>query len=614
MSRCFPFPPPGYAKKLSIDDIDLLAKEKRKEKKEKKHKKDKDKNKGGKEKKDKERSKDKHRDKKQKREKHKDKKRDKNHKKCRNPDEGRAEGQSECSNVENTVQTDQFEDTSVVQELGRRIRDEDCATGSQSFEKGTDMHHNDSEFSGKVVINNVKSWSEGKESSKDKNRDKNTGNGRRDHIEAKVPKVAIVCNFGGMEQRMAEMFSPLEKDIKQPVEGKEKKRPHGIITRVDKDNFKDEKIFKAQSRWSDGKKFGPVGRTDQFMKTASIQELGRGVGDEDGSGRSHISEHITGTNHKKAEPLGKVAEGNASCWSAGREFSNIKVGCDSKVNEHRDATEVRGPKFSIVQNLKGMEQKGVEMARAMEEDTKKNMEGKHWCKTDGGRKSGDKDEKREGRSKGENKHKERKVEKAKVGKDLIGACKPYIFKESSRAPAGEGNTIKRKQPETNGFLLENDIRPSKLPKLISVDNTVAENGRKLEVSSTVTKSVSEEKGTAINNKQDKKEHKIEGAMDGRQTVTPMRPLSATTEAEQIQKPSSKPPHPGAECLSSILSVPKIDEWSDFDDQEWLFGSNSLPSKKTEVGCPRADAEQQVWAKALYIESADVSALPFVLPY
>ncbi|WVZ61252.1 hypothetical protein U9M48_011156 [Paspalum notatum var. saurae] len=99
MSRCFPFPPPGYEKTARPDaqlashlqqqqqQQQQLDKEKNKEKKHKKEKKEKDK-KEGKEKKDKDRSKDKHKDKKDRKEKHKDKKKDKSKEKSRESGEG----------------------------------------------------------------------------------------------------------------------------------------------------------------------------------------------------------------------------------------------------------------------------------------------------------------------------------------------------------------------------------------------------------------------------------------------------------------------------------------------------------------------------------------------
>ncbi|GAB4830291.1 hypothetical protein Ancab_019928 [Ancistrocladus abbreviatus] len=616
MSRCFPFPPPGYAPKLRIDDVNLLAKEKHKEKKEKKHTKDKYKEKEGKERKDRERNKEKHRDRKEKKEKHKDKKRDKNHQKGRISDERQVEGQSECSNVENTLHANQFGETTVVQELCRRIRDVGCATESQSFGNSLHMDHNGSEFSGKVVINNVRSWTGGKEISKDKNRDKNMGNIWR-YNEAKVPKVAIAHNFVGMEQRAADMFRPMEKDIKKPVEEKEKTRHNGI----DKNHNEDEKSFQGLSGCSNVERSSSISQPDQLKMINSIQELGWTVGVENGLGRSRITEKITSLNWKRAEAVGQVTERDASYWSAGRGLPASGGGCDIKVNGHRGAAEVRGPKASIRQNFEGIERNRMEMVRPMEKDIKRQMEGKQRCKTDGERKSDAE------RDNSENRHEGRKVENAKefgalnkelprsgkVGKDYVDACRPYPFKESSSAPVGDGNTIKRNEPETKGLLCDNDIRPTKLPKLVSLDNTVIENGRKLEVSSTITKSGPKERGMSICHKLEK-EHKINGVIEAQQIVTPMMLLPATIKAEQTPEPSPKLPHPDCKYLSCILLVPKMEEWSDFDDQEWLFGGNSLLSGKTEADCPQAGLEQQVWAKAFYIESANVSALPYVLPY
>lgn len=77
---------------------------------------------------------------------------------------------------------------------------------------------------------------------------------------------------------------------------------------------------------------------------------------------------------------------------------------------------------------------------------------------------------------------------------------------------------------------------------------------------------------------------------------------------------AKPPHPDSKYLIQILSVPKMEEWSDIDGQEWLFSSTCLQSKKLEAGSPQVERTQHVWAEALQIESADVYALPYVIPY
>ncbi|XP_022558422.1 glutamic acid-rich protein-like [Brassica napus] len=117
MSRCFPFPPPGYEKKKKIrtEEADSLIKEK--QKKEKKHKK---------EKKDIETSKDRYKEGKERKEKHSDRKdrekRDKN----------------AVGVLPNTVQNNGNEEVKFVQDLARRIsNEEEEARESQSVGKSS---------------------------------------------------------------------------------------------------------------------------------------------------------------------------------------------------------------------------------------------------------------------------------------------------------------------------------------------------------------------------------------------------------------------------------------------------------------------------------------------
>ncbi|CAH2054664.1 unnamed protein product [Thlaspi arvense] len=136
MSRCFPFPPPGYEKKIRNDDADSLTKEKqKKEKKHKRDKKDKEK-KEGKEKKDKETSKDKQKERKEKKEKHKDRKdKDRDKEKSRTSEDKRNVGVGDREKlVTNTLQSNGNGESKFIQDLARRIRDEE-ATESRSPRK-----------------------------------------------------------------------------------------------------------------------------------------------------------------------------------------------------------------------------------------------------------------------------------------------------------------------------------------------------------------------------------------------------------------------------------------------------------------------------------------------
>uniref|UniRef100_A0A3Q7GK72 Uncharacterized protein n=1 Tax=Solanum lycopersicum TaxID=4081 RepID=A0A3Q7GK72_SOLLC len=85
-------------------------------------------------------------------------------------------------------------------------------------------------------------------------------------------------------------------------------------------------------------------------------------------------------------------------------------------------------------------------------------------------------------------------------------------------------------------------------------------------------------------------------------------------ADQNAEASKRPPHPDSKYLSQILSVPVMDDWSGYDDQEWLSRSKRTLPKSTEMSLDEVNKEHCVWSEALQIDSADVCALPYVIPY
>ncbi|KAH7576392.1 hypothetical protein JRO89_XS01G0052100 [Xanthoceras sorbifolium] len=197
---------------------------------------------------------------------------------------------------------------------------------------------------------------------------------------------------------------------------------------------------------------------------------------------------------------------------------------------------------------------------------------------------------------------------------------PDAIKTNSNGSAGEGSLGKRKELEINGNLHvlkppilgdtgDNGIRPNKLPRPVSSSHPVMENGRKPAMH------FASEQGAANNHKVDMKEHKINGLVEDPQpTLCSTKPLSTIVQVSENGEASLKQPHPDSKYLNQILSLPKVADWSDLDDQEWLFSGNSLQSKKPKVGSPGVDGKQQVWAEPLRIETADLIALPFVIPY
>jgi hypothetical protein len=58
----------------------------------------------------------------------------------------------------------------------------------------------------------------------------------------------------------------------------------------------------------------------------------------------------------------------------------------------------------------------------------------------------------------------------------------------------------------------------------------------------------------------------------------------------------------------------MEDWSDFEDQEWLFQSTCSQTKKPQVEVSVVDEKREVWSEALQIGATDVYALPYVIPY
>lgn len=135
-----------------------------------------------------------------------------------------------------------------------------------------------------------------------------------------------------------------------------------------------------------------------------------------------------------------------------------------------------------------------------------------------------------------------------------------------------------------------------------------ENGRKLETCLTAA--------ADCNHKVDLKQQNINGLTEvPQQNTKSSRPSPAVGQVSENGEAAAAPvrkPHPDLVYLDRILSVPKV-QWSDHDDQEWLFSSRSKEEPK--VGSSGSEDEiRKVWAEAVPIETADVIALPYVIPY
>lgn len=266
----------------------FYVQEKHKEKKHRKDKKDKEK-KEGKEKKhkDKDRSKEKHRDKKDRKEKHKDKKdKDRDKEKDGASDPKRIEEQTECHNGEKlgprTLQTNETKGSKYVQDLERRIRDEDRATGSQIGPKITVVEPRKAELApGRVVERGTTPNTLQKEKAKDKIEDDKRVNGQRNHTGARGLQNAI---FQGADQKVFQgSVKPLEKnDIQKKTEEKEKKKrkedgrdskadkhKDGDRDREKKSKSKDKERNKEKKKEEKLKEIGKTSRDLDKLKASS---------------------------------------------------------------------------------------------------------------------------------------------------------------------------------------------------------------------------------------------------------------------------------------------------------------------------------------------------------
>lgn len=172
-------------------------------------------------------------------------------------------------------------------------------------------------------------------------------------------------------------------------------------------------------------------------------------------------------------------------------------------------------------------------------------------------------------------------------------------------------------------LSANEIRANKMPKQTLASDSPMENGRTLEPcrSTPVTPPCSEPTNSGNNIlKENKEDRKING-ITATQPIPPASPVniqSSTSLANSLmaEVPMVRLPHPDSKHLDEILSrVPRLEELPGLDgDQGWLFDTDREDLKKSKGGPTVVDEMPEVWGESLHLESADVYALPYVIPY
>ncbi|XP_008794649.2 DEAD-box ATP-dependent RNA helicase 42 [Phoenix dactylifera] len=610
MSRCFPFPPPGYEKKPRSDNVDLLAKEKNKEKKHKKEKRDKE-NREGKEKKDKDRSKDKHREKKDRKEKHKDKKKDKDKDKSRLSENRGTEEQTEGHHADRfgecNPKAEEGENFKFTGELARRIKDEEKGAASRMVENFTSSIQRTNEKSNTVTVVEKKrvAGNEMVSNPVGTMQRRNDGMGHPQNnfpsplqrrIEGIGSRTAMQKERSASNEVVANSISSGQRGntgMVRPAENSAnsiQRRYEGpcIATASEKERGTSNKIFSKSSvtvqRPHDG-----MGRSADSLSglSGSIQRKIDGVGlatameKEGRKGNEIIPNHII-AEQRRNDGIGKSVAKDADKKIEGKEKIKERGVYDEKGEKHKD------------QN-RDEKNKGKDQDRHHEKEKKKEKI----------------------REKGEHKHKEQQKRRDSGKKSQIDSLnmKPLApQKDNDKRSGTDVNTKKRKDFEMNGFLHEIDVRPNKFSRAVPSSHLPMENGRTVGLSPVATSCSSINPGVINNAMAERvleiKDQKINDIVEAKTPSADwsLVPIGTSEKAKAFLKP----PHPDAKYLSQIYSVPKMEEWPESDDQEWLFSSNHVRPKhkmKFEV-----DETPQVWAQALRIESADAIALPYVIPF
>ncbi|KAL5562160.1 hypothetical protein UlMin_031907 [Ulmus minor] len=656
MSRCFPFPPPGYEKKATLGDTDLLTKEKHKEKRHKKDKKDKDK-KEHKEKKDKDRGIEKNGKRKDRKEKHKDKK-EKDRGRNETPKDKKEEGKLELNYGEKLgpdarynfevndfkyvqdldhrikkddgaarSQVDQ-KTTEYVQELDRRIKKDDGAARSQVVQKTTVTDKNGAE-----LPNHFKE----RDRSKDKKEHDWKFNLQRNHVEERHSANSIAHKV--VEKRMEGRDENKHKDARSdhnPINKVEEKKIKSKDTDRGKEKEKKKKAKEITNPsigqphvMKNGKKSTDTCDEEQLVlsqvnveKLPSRSILGKRK-EHDINGDLHGNGFLP---HKSLKPsLSHPVMENGSklepCETEANKFKAEKPPSKSILGKHKEH-EINGNGYLPHKLVKpSLSHPVMEIGSKLEP-----------CQTEANKVNVEKPP----RKSILDIHKEHERNGGSHGNGFLphNLLKPLL----SHPVMENGGKLEPCQTEAiNGKvgIKEHEINGLRSPELPNGHSTkplsstlrVKENGGTLMKTShqdstkplASTVRVKENGGTSMKTPHLDSTKPSSAALQVKENgetsmKTPhpdsTKPSSSTLRVKENGETKMKP-HQDSKYLSVILSVPKMAELSDHVDQEWLFNSNRLETEKAFAGI---EDTPQVWEKALQLDFADVLALPYVLPY
>ncbi|KAF8094623.1 hypothetical protein N665_0358s0005 [Sinapis alba] len=412
-----------------------------------------------------------------------------------------------------------------------------------------------------------------------------------------------------------------KKEKKHKKEKKDKEKKEGKDTSKDKHKERKEKKEKHKDR-KDKDRSKEKGRTSEDKKAS-------GVLPNTGDGEKPVTNTLRNNGNGESKFIQDLARRNRDEEEATESQSVGKIGFPGGVvMEKRSGnagvssyTDQKGTEFTV----KPMDKKDEANKMGIQEKNHR-MESVTMA---------DMSVDREGIKKSEPKNTTYRSSKEEKTESIIGKDKPkYVeggarlkervvdtsnFRMQDRASVknltSEGILGKQKNLDTNGFLYENGSRPKKIQRPVDSPVSSVENGIKLGACQTPLKPVSELQETV--RKGEAKEHRVNGFIKSQEPKS--RPTISSVEVNENGEASAKKrPHSDLKYLEQILNVPKREELHEVDEteEEWLFGHSGmklLKKPKTD-STTSLDESLQVWNQALSIESADILALPYVIPF
>ncbi|XP_047070089.1 glutamic acid-rich protein-like [Lolium rigidum] len=553
MSRCFPFPPPGYEAKRRSEDKDLLKKEKQKTKKHKKERKDR----GKRERKEKSQD---HRNGKHKKkhqgEKHKDRTKKKERK-----------GERRHALEQGTQKNDDLDNRRPKQivrnEAVKDSKHRDELTSQITVQEG---HANNTE---RLLPRSIESFgvvgSEEKErTSISRANEKSGQSGQDNHATENGKGKTRVLNCRSLQGGPAEKHST---------------GIHG----------------------SNGVGLQQDSSKGVFATTAAIQQKRRIISSTNAAQRTEqVDQRSISSSHS--------AYGKGDIMTTMTEKKN---GSANNFHSRMDKELVGGKKGAEQGNAKIKE--GKANHQKVVKDGDRGHDVNHKAVKDIDRDHNVK--KRKARDGNEGKVREKRNvghEQKRKELDVQGTKKNCIHEMESAHLNGNkfisDDVKKRKDLNTNNSLHEHGMRMTKLPRTSA--NHLRVNGKALKHSQgTAPCSSTLSAGTTpceADMLQDIKECYNDG-IAGSRYLEKHKSLvsSASYDSSEVYL---TPPHPDTKYLSQVYSIPAADDCSEYIDQDWLFSGDLVHRKSTEAAEPL-----QVWAEAQPMDSADVVAMPYIVP-